>query len=250
MPQQLIINTPANGGGGDTAYQFTTKVNEMMAELYARALAELTDVDVAGSPGPSDGDVLTYDASVSPPVWRAATPADLGFGSGAEELLDEVSPTGTGTVTFSGIDQGYTDLRVVVRGRGTNVSTSVPVNFRLNGDSGGNYDAIGVNSNGSVLVQYNTAATAQIQLGSLPAASAPTGVASAAEYRIYNYADTNLHKAVGVKAATKLGSAVSDLFPRDGMGFYRSASAITQVDVILNAGNFATGSKVSLYGIR
>lgn len=195
------------------------------------------------------GKIRPMHAGETLPAGNGGTGGTSGATTPAEVLLDTVSPSATGVVTFNSISGAYRDLRVVVRGRGTTSATAVAINLTLNNDTGSNYDTIGVNSNGSVLVQYTTAADVNIAIGNLPAANAPSGAASAAEYRIYNYADTNLHKSVSVLGGTKTGSAASNLFPRTGWGFYRSTSAITRIDLTLAAGNFATGSVVSLYGI-
>lgn len=103
MPQRVINRTPANGGTGDTAYVFTGKINEDIAELYARGLADLPDVDIAGSPAPSDGDVLTYDESVSPPVWRAAAPTG---GGSALTVKDEGSPVSAAVTSIDIVGAG------------------------------------------------------------------------------------------------------------------------------------------------
>jgi hypothetical protein len=76
--QPINVGSAPNDGTGDPIRTAWQKTNENFAELYDRGLADLSDVDIADSPGPSDGDVLTYDASSSPPAWIALPPAGGG----------------------------------------------------------------------------------------------------------------------------------------------------------------------------
>lgn len=69
--------------------------------VASTSLAALTDVDLSSSPLPVDGWVLTYDTSVSPPVWRAQ-PASGGVQCIPVACSDETTnlTTGTAKVTF------------------------------------------------------------------------------------------------------------------------------------------------------
>jgi hypothetical protein len=78
-----------------SATKKVTKATERDFFRDGMTLAELADVDIADSPGPSDGDVLTFRAD-SPEGWVAEPPAAPG--GGAEWLLtfrpfDNEAPT-------------------------------------------------------------------------------------------------------------------------------------------------------------
>lgn len=201
----------------------------------------------AGDPSSlSDGDVW-YNSSTNQLMARSngasivLTPAMV--------LVSRSTPTGTGTVTVSSGLSGFRDILVVVVGRSTAAATNTTINLRLNNDSGSNYDEVGINSTGAAISTYLFAGLTQIDMGNLPASTAPAGVAGGASFRICNANDTNLHKVIFVEGGTKTANATTGLFPRIGTAYYRSTSAITRVDVALASGNFDAGSVVSVYGV-
>jgi len=84
----------------------------------AVSLANLVDVDLSGSPGPEDGDVLTWDAIYE--VWTYAPPAE----SGITELTGDVAAgPGAGsvaaTLAASGVTAGtYSNADITVDAKG------------------------------------------------------------------------------------------------------------------------------------
>lgn len=168
-----------------------------------------------------------------------------GSGSGAEVLISEQTPSGTGTVTFATISGAYRDLRVIVRGRGTAVAASVNVALQFNADTGANYDRQRVGTtNGSTASAAGATGQSSMILGNIPAASATAGNAGNVDIRIYDYIGTTFFKNA---AAVETFRAI-DVNVFSGTWF-AAAAAITQIDVILSSGNYAAGSVVSLYGI-
>lgn len=171
--------------------------------------------------------------------------------AGGMTEISRQAPTGTGTVTFSSIPASFTDLVVVVRGRGAKSATFDDLYLRLNGDSGANYDFQSLDSQGTgTPAEVQGIAQTQIGIGWLPAASAPAGVAGYAEVEIFDYAGTTLQKATRHSSSVKLANSSGNVFHKDGSGWWRDASVVTSVSVILPGGDFASGSVVSLYGRR
>jgi hypothetical protein len=173
-------------------------------------------------------------------------------GSGAETLIDEQElGASAATFAFSGIAADYRDLRIVVRGRGTTATTFCRPRLQMNGDTGNNYDWQRVYARTTTVVAegggtVGGAGVAYIDIGLLPASTAPANQSGAAEVRIFNYRGTAFHKPVVTGAS---GYAATERYVLFGGGSWRSTSAITSLTLILDAGSYDTGSVASLYGI-
>jgi hypothetical protein len=215
------------------------------------------DLDALAGLSGLQGDIIYRDGT----QWQRLGAGTAGQllktgGSGANPswtdpaLIAEQSPSGTGTVTFSSIPATYRDLIVVCRGRGTNASTAVNVLVRLNSDSGANYDRQYVaGANSSATAQASVAATDLFASAiSIAAASATSGVASALEITIYDYKGTTFQKAAHATQDHKVGTTTASLQVAEVSGFWRNTAAVTQIDLVLSAGNYASGTVVSLYG--
>jgi hypothetical protein len=164
-------------------------------------------------------------------------------------LLQTQSPTGTGTVTFSAISGTYKKLIVEAAMRSTQAAApAVDLTIKLNNDgTAGNYrKAITyVHSSGTA----GAAAAANGILATfVPAADAPASDFAILRLEIPFYANTAFFKHVlGQLSMAYDASAVfmqSAVFSVD----WHNANAITQIDLLLSAGNFATGSVINLYG--
>lgn len=151
--------------------------------------------------------------------------------------LDKVTVgTATNTITFTGINQGYTDLVLV---GAFSCSAATGTAFRFNGDSGSNYSYTGLEGNGSSAFSgrnsnatntgwtYDTTANGQVN-----------GIAY-----FNNYSNTTTYKTLLTRfntPATQTGTSVN---------LWRNTSAITSITLTAGSGNFNIGSTFSLYGI-
>ena len=168
---------------------------------------------------------------------------------GGDVLISEQVLTGTAAnISFTNIPQGYRDLRVVVRGRGDKAATFADLRMRFNADTGANYDFEADIKHGATDASGGQLGNTSAQIGWLPAASAPASEAGMAECRIADYAGTTYHKAALARSGVKLSLATTDLYTFASSIFWRSAAAITQIDVFPDTGNLLAGSVVSLYG--
>lgn len=186
--------------------------------------------------------VVDGDGVAGNPTVAVSMPA-------AMTLISEQTPSGTGTVTFSSIAATYRDLRLVIRGRGTSASASVAVTITFNNDTGANYDYERVSAVSNAVSAIGLTAQNSINFGGIAAASATADVADAMIVDIFDYRGTTFQKAANSRSGTKTGTAAANLATEAKSGWWRSTAAINRVDVILSAGNFTTGSVVSLYGV-
>lgn len=181
------------------------------------------------------------------------TSAKFAAGAAYKKLSETTADGTTGTVTFWGINSSYRHLLVTVHGRSSNASTSVELRLRLgNGsvDTGSNYNdqvIIAVGAATPTLAEAQGAT--YIRVGNLPGSSATASMAGSAEAKILDYAGTTFFKNVIGQNANFTGTTASTGQYAAGGGIWKSTSAVDYVSVLLSAGNFVSGSKITLYGI-
>jgi hypothetical protein len=154
-------------------------------------------------------------------------------------LQSVVLTAATSSVTFSGIDQGYTDLVVVC-----NVSTSSNSNLylRYNDDATSNYSNTVFNGNGTSATSARNTANTKGFIDS--EAYAQNNFNYNATIYIMNYANTTTKKTTLTRANNSAIGVTANVL------LYGGTSAISKIDIFANAGNLQTGSTFSLYGIK
>lgn len=197
---------------------------------------------VALSPD-TDGEVLTTHGASANPTWEAAS------GGGDVTKIEEQTPSGTGTVTFSSLGS-FTHLKVIYNARGTQTATATGINLTFNGDTGSNYDGERAVFTTSAAFAEQIAQTS-VQIGVVSAASATANYASSGEILIADYRGTTFFKtAVSSENPVLLAQSTTNLSSRIHSGWWRDTSAITSITLTLTSGNYVSGSKFSLYGIN
>ena len=177
--------------------------------------------------------VLTADSAEATGL-KWATPSS----GGGMTLLSTTSLSGT-SVTISSIDQTYKHLLII--GRDISVSTSSDnIGFRLNGDTGANYQnhtlyLSSTTPGGS----YNTGDATMQFIGS---ANTGTGgfASSQIQMDIYRYAETEYKK---INYTSARGSEFTI-----GAGRYNSTTAISSV-TFSNGQTFNAGT-IYIYGVK
>lgn len=146
------------------------------------------------------------------------------------------------SVDFTSISGSYTDLIAVIAGSQT--STGVSINMRVNSDTGSNYSATILDGDGTSATSYKLSNNSQgMVIGALYGnASGQMNIV----VQIQNYSNTTTYKTVLSRwaQANKGTEAI--------VGLWRSTSAITSLTFRSDGGtnNFATGTVFSLYGIK
>lgn len=187
----------------------------------------------------SDGDVLTADGSGGA-AWEAPT-----GGSGGMELIEEKSPNGsTSTETFNSIPNTYRSLMILIYGRATTSgSGNSDIYIQFNSDTGSNYDKE-MNYFGSSSGVSQTLAVNQPVLFALPQASVAVGKVGSGRADIPYYASTSFHKNALSVFGTNGIAAVSSVH-------WLNTAAISSITLgVVSSGNFESGTKIALYGLK
>lgn len=191
----------------------------------------------------AQGDIGIYASQISGHLWAP---------NGAMDALATVSPNGTaGTVTFSGIPQGYKHLQIRMFAKGTSTSGGVNTGSRLqfNGDTTDtNYYRHTLSGNGSSAAAAATNSSNEIinSLGS----SGTANVYGINIIDILDYASNTKTKVVrNLLGHDNNGSGIVQLTS----GLWNNTAPITSISFIADATyitNWASNSSFALYGIK
>lgn len=157
-----------------------------------------------------------------------------------------VGSGGTSTITFSNIPQRYQHLQVRLTARSTFATTITSFFIRFNGDSGTNYTYHALYGNGSSALSYGAANQAQGAAATFSGSSALADVFGASIIDIIDY--TNLSKTKVLRAIGGIDNNGSGEITM-ASAFWNNMSAITQIVLFPQQGNFTQNSVASLYGV-
>lgn len=197
------------------------------------------------------GGPITSSGTVSI-TTSGVTPAMLSFTPMGVLITSSAQSGTTTTIVFSSIPNTYRHLLVLASGRsdgGASVGVNTLVQF--NADTGANYDVVAPQLQ-NVTYQANTAAGGtSIMAGIIPWSSSTALNAGWTQVLIFNYRDNSLFKTCRVEGASIGATTAGTTFVwRMAGGLWRSTASITTVSIALSAGNWATGSFASLYGLN
>jgi hypothetical protein len=159
--------------------------------------------------------------------------------------LDKVTvTTPLSSVDFTSINQGYTDLRVVISARGSVADTlEIPV-LRFNGDTATNYSRTILYGNGSTATSARSSNQTGIAFEYATGSNATAGVFGMITLDVMSYANTNVNKTV-ISRLNEISS-----YTNAQVSLWRSTAAITSMSIVPVLGTtWAAGSTFSLYGI-
>ena len=177
--------------------------------------------------------------------------AGAGAGGGAAYDLLETTliSSNTASVTFSSLgsysNYKHLQLRIVARDDTTEQTWAM----QLNGDTGSNYARHALRGNGSSVSSFNT--TSATQMSILYFASGGNAGANIFGSAIVDILDfSNTSKNTTVRSFTGVAGG-----PNNGIylysGLWNNTSAVTSITVKpFTTGNFVSGTRLSLYGIK
>jgi hypothetical protein len=145
-------------------------------------------------------------------------------------------------VTFSNIDQGYTDLVLVFSGQ---VTSAVSLALQVNGDTATSYSVTELAGDGSTATSSRSSNAASMTISSV-GAQIGTGTPWVSTLHFQSYSNTTTNKPVLMR--TSAPGTITTL----NAGMYRSTAAITSIRLMgfANASGFAAGTTFDLYGIK
>ena len=153
------------------------------------------------------------------------------------------------TQTFTAIPGTYSDLRLIVVGRGAAVATNVTASVQFNNDTGANYET------NLILGQNNAASSAAAAgatsgiIGTMAASTATAARAGICIVEIPEYSGTTFQKQFRAENSTVIGAGAADYVTGLRGINWRNTAAITEIDIVLSSGAWAAGSTARLYGI-
>jgi hypothetical protein len=158
----------------------------------------------------------------------------------------EVGSAGAANIAFSSIPQGYTDLKLVISGRGSAASgggrESILMNLVFNG-SGGTYSGRILRTTGTTGSSF-----ASYLAGYINASSYTANTFSNSELYIPNYTSGNQKSFSGDTTNEQNVSAYDSVMGLQAL-LWSGTAAINQITLTLDYGNFAQYSTATLYGI-
>ena len=152
-------------------------------------------------------------------------------------LQTQTLTSNAASVTFTSINQGYTDLVLVAAVKNT-ANTGDEVAFRVNGDTASNYSRVRIYGDGT---NPGTSKSSGITKGAL-------GINSTTEFSVITANFQNYSNATTYKSVISRGAAAG--YTSMYASLWRSISAITSITILPESGTtFTTGSTLTLYGI-
>jgi len=140
------------------------------------------------------------------------------------------------TISFTSIPATYTDLYLVITGTiGISDATML---MQYNGDTATNYSSNVLSGNGSAAQSFRDTTSSTMYCGRISTVQSPNII------QIINYSNTTIYK-------TFVSRGNSDTRVSAFVGTWRNTNAITSISITFNgAGNFASGTTATLYGIK
>jgi len=158
-----------------------------------------------------------------------------------EPIASTTLGSDTAEVTFSSIASSWTDL--VVIGLLDFTSSGPGLWVRFNGDTGSNYSYTMLTGNGSSAASGRDSSVTQALVG-FPIWGGSTAQDNLTIFQVMSYANTNVYKTV------LHSSALASQGVHRGVSLWRNTSAISSLTLRINFGSIATGSVISLFGVK
>lgn len=149
------------------------------------------------------------------------------------------------SVTFSAIPNTYTDLVLRLSGRSDSAG-SKDLLLEFNGSSSALGSYVSVYGNGSTAQSLISSGQIFVRVGDIPPNTFTSNSFSSAEIYLPSYT-VAANKPLSSFSATENNATQARIDAYAGL--WSSTTAITQLRVYLNTGNFVSGSSFFLYGI-
>lgn len=239
-----------------------------IAKSKLAALA-IVDADVSAisaskiTPGANGQWIKTTGGAV---VWSAIAPSDIaGYPADGTKFLagdgnwkasgltviDDLTVAGAALASYDtnarlggNIPQVYKDLILSIKGKSDQASVQA-VNLQVNGDSGANYFTQQIFGSAGVATESEGLAVTAALIGNI---GGTTGVGGVIETTLHNYTDSVFNQMWESRWFSAANNSTGTL--RIGVvgGYRQVASTINRIVVVPGTGNFAIGTRFTLYG--
>jgi hypothetical protein len=157
-----------------------------------------------------------------------------------------VTGSNTASIEFTSISADYTDLKLVVSGRGTRSFEVDDLVIQFNSSTTG-YSGRRLLGGGGAPGSSPSSDTLTDIRGAVPGASCTADVFGSTEFYIPNYTSSN-NKSVSVDAVGENNAVAS--YNWFVAGLWSNSAAITSIKLFANNGNIVVNSTATLYGIK
>jgi len=179
-------------------------------------------------------------------IW-AASGAGGGGASDFQLISTQLVSSSVASVTFSSIPSTFRHLQLRVAGRGEQSAASISIRLTANSDSGANYASHYIFGDGSSVYSVGLPSETYASLGFIPAAQMASSVFGASIIDVLDYSKTTKNKTFRA-----LNGFKDNTFPTNRVALHSalwaSTSAINSLSLVAQSGNWAVGSRFSLYG--
>lgn len=153
----------------------------------------------------------------------------------------------TTVVTLDNLPQGYTDLRVVMTPASSSGTNGI--RMRMNGDSGANYSIVYMSGNGTLHRSATETSAVNISLNGYFGIETSTSFTQIYQLDLLSYSNSTTFKTVLARIGG--GNSATEF----NQGTWRATEPITSVSFNISTfgsstGDFITGSRFDLYGIK
>jgi len=171
-----------------------------------------------------------------------------------ESIATAVGTGSSGLITFSSIPSTYKHLQIRILCKSTSTgSPATQMLMTFNNDSGGNYTYHRLQGNGASLSAFGTTGITGVIIDGVVVRSPgyiDNNICGTAIIDIHNYASTTQNKTVKAFSGADRNSTAEDLRIALNSSVWLNTSAISTITLDVNGGNYATNSKIALYGIK
>ena len=243
--KQYVDNAVASGVTAAAYFAPTGLTGAVAVSRYVGATA-------SGAPSSGTFDLGDFVIDRTGAIWiciSAGTPGTWICLSAGKTLISQLTPTGTGTATFNSIPGVYNNLILDFAVRSTNATDNVDGSMQFNADAtDANYRVQEMQSYSSNNGGNQTLNTRKLFGAQISAANSPANAFSTGRMIFHRYADTNMQRDCWWELSHYRSTTGLVMVYTTGIMHWLNTSAITQIDLILSAGNFATNSILRLYG--
>lgn len=250
-----FVSTSGPGGGVNQINSYTvTFIGVDVSAEIATGLQQFVEVPV-----PVDYNYPTLRNAVVTSVQALATSLGLtvadndvlspDVGKLDDVIYDTTLTVATTSVTTPTIPPRFRDLQIKVDGRSTAVVDKTNIRCQLNGDASAIYfSQLGynvANSPGAAEIFSGTS----LFIGQMSGTLAPTSVTGFCDVDVRNYAQTFWYKSFYSRWGVVVTDVSSGMFVGTASGRYRSTAAIASVTLLLDAGQFDIGTRMTIRGV-